>query len=379
MKLFKKMLLLSTMMVLLFGMSVNPASAATKSIVSFDGTPISISSSWGTPFVDSANRVQAPIRVIAEKLGAKISWDQDTQTAIINGTIKIKMGSNEINTAYGTITMDTTAVNKNGRIYIPVRSIANAMGYGVTATTAKNGTITADITTKVNLTISAAASLKDALTDVKALYLKEKPHTTLTINFAGSGTLQKQIEQGADVDLFFSAATSNMDTLKKKGLLIDSTVRNVLGNKLVLVVPADSKVAVNSGFSVVATDPSIKKVALGEPKTVPAGKYAENVFTYLNIMDQVKAKVVYAQDVKQVLNWVETGNVDAGVVYLTDAKISTKVNTIATASEASHTPIVYPAALIKTTNNYTASRDFLNFLTSAKAKTVFDKYGFEVL
>jgi len=376
-KLFKKLLVLSTMLALLFGMSI-PASAATKPIVSFDGNPISISSAYGTPFIDSANRLQAPIRVIAEKLGAKVSWDQNTQTAIIDGTIKVKMGSNEITTAYGTITMDTTAVNQNGRIYIPVRSIANAMGYGVSAT-AKDGTIAADITTKVNLTIAAAASLKDALTEVKDLYLQEKPKTTLTINFAGSGTLQKQIEQGADVDLFFSAATSNMDTLKNKGLLIDNTVRNVLGNKLVLVVPIGSKVPVNSSFSVVASDSSIKKIALGEPQTVPAGKYAENVFTYLNIMDKVKAKVVYAQDVKQVLNWVETGNVDAGVVYLTDAKISTKVTTIATASEASHTPIVYPAALIKSTNNYTASRDFLNFLTSAKAKAVFDKYGFEVL
>lgn len=378
MKLFKKLLVLSTMLALLLGMSINPASAANKPIVSFDGNPISISSAYGTPFIDSANRIQAPIRVIAEKLGAKVSWDQNTQTAIIDGTVKIKMGSNEITTAYGTITMDTTAVNKNGRIYIPVRSIANAMGYGVSATV-KDGTITADITTKVNLTIAAAASLKDALTEIKDLYLQEKPKTTLTINFAGSGTLQKQIEQGADIDLFFSAATSNMDALKNKGLLIDSTVRNVLGNKLVLVVPNDSKVPVNSSFSVVVTDPSIKKIALGEPQTVPAGKYAENVFTYLNIMDKVKAKVVYAQDVKQVLNWVETGNVDAGVVYLTDAKISTKVTTIATASEASHTPIVYPAALIKSTNNYTASRDFLNFLTSAKAKAVFDKYGFEVL
>ncbi len=252
------------------------------------------------------------------------------------------------------------------------------MGYGVSAAN-QNGVVTANITTKVDLTISAAASLKDALTDVQSLYLQEKPKTTLTINFAGSGTLQKQIEQGADVDLFFSAAASNMDVLKTKDLLIDSTIRNVLGNKLVLVVPNDSTVPVNSSFSVVVTDPSVKKVALGEPKTVPAGKYAENVFTFLNILDKVKEKVVYAQDVRQVLNWVETGNVDAGVVYLTDAKISAAVKVIATASEESHTPIVYPAALIKSTNNYTASRDFLNFLTSDKAKAVFDKYGFEVL
>lgn len=377
MKLFKKVLVLVTMMSVIFGMSII-ASAAAHPSVTFDGNPISISSSYGTPFIDSANRVQAPIRVIAEKLGAKVSWDQNTQTAIINGTIKIKIGSKEISTAYGTITMDTTAVNKNGRVYVPIRSIANAMGYGVTATN-KNGAITADITTKVNLTISAAASLKDALTEVKTLYLAEKPKTTLTINFAGSGALQQQIEQGADVDLFFSAATKNMNTLKDKGFLIDSTVRNLLGNKLVLVAPNDSKVPVNSSFSVVVTDASIKKIALGEPKTVPAGDYAQQVFTFLNIMDKVNEKVVYAQDVRQVLNWVETGNVDAGVVYLTDAKISTKVTVIATASEESHKAIVYPAALIKTTNNYTASRDFLNFLTSDKAKAVFDKYGFNVL
>lgn len=377
MKWFKKMLVLTTVMAVLFGMTLT-ASAAAKPSVAFDGTPISISASYGTPYIDSANRMQVPIRVIAEKLGAKVSWDQNTQTAIINGNIKIKMGSPEITTAYGTITMDTTAVNKNGRIYIPVRSIANAMGYGVSST-AQNGTIVANITTKVDLNIAAAASLKDALTDIQALYLKEKPKTTLTINFAGSGTLQKQIEQGADVDLFISAATSNMNTLKDGGHLINSTIRNILGNKLVLVVPNGSKVPVNSSFSVVTTDPSIKKLALGEPKTVPAGKYAEQVFSYLNIMDQVKGKVVYAQDVRQVLNWVETGNVDAGVVYLTDAKISSKVTVIATASEASHEAIVYPAALIKSTNNYTATRDFLNFLTSDKAKAVFDKYGFEVL
>ncbi|MBP1762577.1 MAG: modA2 [Firmicutes bacterium] len=376
MKLFKKLSMLGVLLAIMIGVFIAPVSAAAKAVVAFDGSPISISSSYGTPFIDSANRMQVPIRVIAEKLGAKVAWDGASQTATINGTIKIKVGSNEITTAYGTITMNTTAVIKNDRLYIPVRSVANAMGYGVSASN-ENGVVTADITTKVDLTISAAASLKDAMSEIKTLYAKEKPKTNLNINFGGSGALQQQIEQGADVDLFFSAATSNMDTLKSKGLLIDSTIKNLLGNKLVLVVPNDSNTALNS-FSVV-TDASVKKIALGEPSTVPAGKYAEQVFTYLKILDQVKAKAVYGSDVKQVLNWVETGNADAGVVYLTDAKLSTKVKVVATASEESHKAIVYPAALIKTTNNYTASKDFLNFLTSDKAKAVFDKYGFEVL
>lgn len=377
MKLFRKVLVLSTMMVLLLGMTIDPASAAATPGIAIDGSKISISSSYGTPFIDSANRIQVPMRIISEKLGANVAWDENTKTATIDGKIKFKVGSSEVTTPYGTITMDTQAVIKGGRVYVPVRSAANAIGYGIT-TTSQNGAIIANIITKADLTVSAAASLKDALTDIKALYLKEKPNTKMTINFGGSGALQKQIEQGANVDLFISASTTNMNALKDKELLVNSSIKNLLGNKLVLIVPKDSNITSINSFSAV-TDSSIKKIALGEPKTVPAGTYAEQVFTYLNILDQVKAKAVYASDVKQVLNWVETGNVDAGVVYLTDAKISTQVNTIATASEESHKAIVYPAAVIKASNNYTASRDFVNFMTSDKAKAVFAKYGFDVL
>lgn len=376
MKLFKKIIVLSTMMAILFGMSLAPASAATKPSLSIDGSPISISASYGTPFIDSADRLQVPIRFVSEKLGAKVSWDGNTRTATIDGTIKIKVGSSEISTAYGTVAMDTQAVIKDSRIYVPIRSIANALGYGVTSAN-QNGVISANIITKVDLTVSAAASLKDALTEVKGLYLAEKPNTKMTINFAGSGTLQQQIEQGANVDLFISASAANMDTLKNKDLLVNSSIKNLLGNKLVMIAPLGSKLPTGS-FSIV-TDASVAKIALGEPVTVPAGKYAEQVFSYLNILDQVKAKTVYGSDVKQVLNWVETGNVDAGVVYLTDAKISDKVTVIATATEASHKAIVYPAAVIKASKNYTASRDFVNFLTSGKAKAVFNKYGFDVL
>ena len=376
MNLRKRILMLGTVMALVLAFCLAPAAAATKAVVSLDGTALSISSAYGMPFIDENNRMQVPIRVIAEKLGAKVVWDGDSNTATINGTIKITVGSPEITTAYGTIVMDTRAVNKNGRIYIPVRSVANAMGYGVSANN-KNGVVTADITTKVDLTISAAASLKDALGEIKTLYLAEKPKTNLIINFGSSGALQQQIEQGADVDLFFSAATSNMENLKNKGLLIDSTIRNLLGNQLVLVVPNDSAIAISSFNDV--SEAAVKRIALGAAATVPAGKYAEQVFTHLQNLEQVKAKAVYGSDVKQVLNWVETGNVDAGVVYLTDAKISSKVKVVAAAPQGSHQAIVYPAALIKTTNNYTASRDFLNFLNSDQARGVFDKYGFKVL
>jgi molybdate transport system substrate-binding protein len=177
--------------------------------------------------------------------------------------------------------------------------------------------------------------------------------------------------------MFFSASSANMTTLKDKGLLDNTTIKNMLGNKVVLIVPKDSKISISSFAQVL--DFSIAKVALGEPTTVPAGQYAEQVFTYLKILDKVKAKAVYGKDVKEVLTWVETGNVEAGVVYSTDAKVSTKVKVIATASEASHKSIIYPVAMIKTTKSPEATKDFLNYLSSDSAKAVFLKYGFSVL
>lgn len=376
MKLFKKVLLLSTIAAVIFGMSVVSASAQTAPVIAIDGSALKIQSSLGTPYIDSANRTQAPIRAVAESLGAKISWDQATQTATINGNIKIKMGSSEISTAYGAITMDTKAVNKGGRIYVPVRYVVNALGYDIESST-KNSTLTANVVTKVDLTISAAASLKDALNEVQTLYKAEKPKATLAINYAASGTLQQQIEQGAPVDVFFSAAKSNVTALKDKGLLDNDTIKNLLQNKLVLVVPKDSTAKINDFKDV--TSSTIKKIALGEPTTVPAGKYATQVFTYYNILDAVKAKTVNAKDVREVLTWVESGNVDAGVVYSTDAKTSTKVTVVATATEGSHDQILYPAAVIKSTKHAAAAKDFLNFLTTDEAKAVFVKYGFSVL
>lgn len=377
MKLFKKVLLLSTIAAVIFGMSAVAASAQTKLVVAVDGAPMTIEESLGTPFIDSASRTQVPIRAISEKLGAKIAWDGTTQTATINGSIKIKVGSTEISTAYGTVKMDTQAVNKDGRIYVPFRYVANALGYDIEAKS-ENGTITANVITKADLTVSAAASLKDALNEVQTLYKTEKPNTTIAINYGGSGTLQQQIEQGAPVDLFFSAATSNMTALKDKGLLNDSTIKNLLQNKLVLVVPKDSKATITS-FAEVASSSAIKKLALGEPTTVPAGKYALQVFKYYNATETVTGKAIYAKDVREVLTWVESGNADAGAVYSTDAKTSDKVKVVATATDGSHDPILYPAAVIKSTKHAVATEDFLNFLTTDAAKAIFVKYGFSVL
>lgn len=227
--------------------------------------------------------------------------------------------------------------------------------------------------TAVTLNISAAASLKDSLNEINQLYVAEKANVTLTFNYGSSGTLQQQIEQGADVDIFISAAAKQMDALENKDLIVKDTRKNLLQNQVVLIVPASSSTI--TGFNDLTSDKA-KKIALGEPKSVPAGQYAEEVFIKSGILDKVKPKAVYAKDVKEVLTWVETENADAGIVYETDAKVSNKVKIAAVAPEDSHSPVIYPAAIIKNSKNLDVSKDFMKFLASAKAKAVFEKYGF---
>jgi molybdate transport system substrate-binding protein len=225
----------------------------------------------------------------------------------------------------------------------------------------------------VTLTISAAASLTDVMNEVQKLYMKENPNVTLTMNYGGSGSLQQQIEQGAPVDVFFSAANAQMDALQQKDLLLDGTRKVLLRNKLVLIVPKDSTKV--QGFNDL-TKSEVKNIACGEPGSVPAGKYAQDALTALDLWDKVNSKLVLAKDVRQVLAYVESGDADAGFVYLTDSLLSDKVKVVATADDKINATIVYPVAVIKDTKNEQAARDFLAFLSGAQTQTVYKKYGF---
>lgn len=229
-------------------------------------------------------------------------------------------------------------------------------------------------TAKVDLTVSAAISLKNALDEAKQLYASENPGVTIAINYGASGTLQLQIEQGAPVDVFISAAPKQMDALGAKGLLLEGTRKDLLRNEVVLIVPKDSTTGISSFQDL--TRPSVKRIALGEPTTVPAGLYAKEVLTNLGIYDAVSVKAILAKDVRQVLTYVETGNVDAGIVYSTDALSSSKVKVIAQAPEKSHAPVVYPVAVIKDSKNHSAAKQFAAFLSSPRAAAIFQKYGF---
>jgi molybdate transport system substrate-binding protein len=229
----------------------------------------------------------------------------------------------------------------------------------------------------VTLNVCAALSLTDALKEVNSLYMQGKPNVTITPNFASSGTLQQQIEQGAPADIFISAAATQMDNLQKKELISNDTRQNLLNNKVVLIVPNDSTLGITSFKDL--TNGKVKHIAIGDPEFVPAGKYGQQAFDELGITAQIQPKLVLASDVRQVLTYVETGNVDAGIVYSTDAKTSSKVKVVASAPDSINAKVVYPVAVIKASKNPDTAKDYEDFLFSKQAKALFEKYGFTVV
>jgi molybdate transport system substrate-binding protein len=223
------------------------------------------------------------------------------------------------------------------------------------------------------LTISAAISLKDALDSARQLYISEHRDVRLAMNYGASGTLQLQIEQGAPVDIYISAGSEQMDLLSAKGLLSEGTRHDLLRNEIVLIVPKRTN-GVTSFRDLLK--PAVKHVALGEPTSVPAGKYAEEVLAHFGIAQQVNVKAVLAKDVRQVLTYVETGNAEAGIVYATDALTSAEVSVVAKAPTDSHDPVIYPVAVIKGSKDVAAAEQFEEFLFAPSARAIFTKYGF---
>ena len=226
----------------------------------------------------------------------------------------------------------------------------------------------------VELTVSAAVSLKDALKDLQTAYLTKAPQVKLVFNLGASGSLQKQIEQGAPADIFISAAPKQMNELESKSMIQKPTRRNLVENKLVLIVPQNSPLKIAKFEELANSD--MKRLGIGEPNVVPAGQYAEQALKKLGIWDQVADRIVFAKDVRTVLAYVETGNVDAGIVYKTDAAASSKVKIAAIAPEGSHQPVLYPAAILAGSKNVKAAEDFMVFLSSPDGKAIFEKHGF---
>lgn len=224
------------------------------------------------------------------------------------------------------------------------------------------------------LTILAAASLTDSMNEVISNYASVAPNVKITVSYGSSGALQSQIENGAPADIFFSAANKQMDALNDGGLMMSDSIVKLLKNEIVLVVPADSALSI-SAFEDAATD-AVFKVALGDVDSVPAGQYAQDTFTALNLWDKVSAKAVFGTDVRQVLSWVSASEADCGVVYSTDAASDDSVKVVASAPADTHKAIVYPVGIVKASTQQTAAADFIKYLQSAEGLAVFTKYGF---
>jgi molybdate transport system substrate-binding protein len=225
---------------------------------------------------------------------------------------------------------------------------------------------------RTTITLSVAASLQGAIVEVEATYQRDHRNVEFRNNFGSSGTLAREIEQGAPVDAFISAGTKPMDDLEKKNLLASGTRMNLLRNSLVLIVPQDSKV---TGFDDLAGN-AVRVFALGDPASVPAGQYGRQTLTALGLYDKLQGRIVLGKDVRQVLTYVETGNADAGLVYATDARVSTKVRVAAVAPESSHDAIVYPLAVMAGGHNLETARGFMAYLASPAAQAIFVKHGF---
>lgn len=228
--------------------------------------------------------------------------------------------------------------------------------------------VTEDSSSVDTITISAAASLQDALNEAIEEYNKDND-INIDVNYGGSGALREQILKGAPVDLFISASQGDFKKVEDEDLIIEK--KDYLENKLVLIRPDDST-TVNS----IADLKNAEQIAIGEVDTVPAGKYAKEAFTSLNIFDELEDKYIYVSDVRAVLTYVAQGEVDAGVVYETDAKTEEdNVDIVDEFGKDTHKPIIYPIGTLSDSKEVKAFYDFLNEDSTLE---IFKKYGFTI-
>jgi len=223
--------------------------------------------------------------------------------------------------------------------------------------------------------VSAAASLTDALKEIGAGYEKKSGEKIL-FNFGSSSFLAYQIEQGAPVDIFFSADEAKMDGLEKKNLIVEGTRKSILSNSLVIVIAADKGAAISSPRDL--TSEKIKRLAMAETRTVPAGIYAREFLEKQNLWPTLQSKIVPTENVRGAMAAVEAGNAEAAIVYKTDAALSKKVK-IAYEVPAKEAPAIsYPIALVKEAKNPESAKAFLIHLQSTESSAVFSKFGFIV-
>lgn len=225
-----------------------------------------------------------------------------------------------------------------------------------------------------DVTVSAAASLTNAFKELAPAFEAAHPGTKVLFNFAASDALLVQIAKGAPVDVFASADQETMDKAQQQKLLVDGTRRNFVSNALVVITPAEGGVVLKGLADL--QQPVVKRIAIGKPEGVPAGRYAKGALEKANLWSAVEPKAVFAQNVRQALDYVSRGETEAGFVYATDAFVlKDKVKVLF--SVPTETPISYPIAVTHGGTNVEGGKQFLDFVASAAGQAVLAKYGFQ--
>jgi len=225
------------------------------------------------------------------------------------------------------------------------------------------------------VTLSVAISMKEVVEELGRRFMAARPGVTLRYNLGSSGELQKQIEAGAPIDLFISAAPRQMDELEKKGLVLAATRRVFARNVLIVVKPADSRIDLTKPSDLL--DPRVTKIVIGSPKTVPVGQYAEESLRALGLWERLQAKLVFAENVRQALDYVARGEVDAGFVYTTDA--ATRARQVKEAfrpAEDTYRPILYPVAVVAGAKHPAVAQAYVDLLLSRDGQAVLARFGF---
>lgn len=225
------------------------------------------------------------------------------------------------------------------------------------------------------LTLSVAISMKDATEELGRRFTRSYPGVVLRYNFGASGDLQKQIEAGAPIDLFISAAQRQMDELEKKGLIVSGSRRVFARNVLTIVKPADSKIDIAKPADLL--EPRITRIVVGNPKTVAVGQYTEESLRALGLWDKLQPRLVFAENVRQALDYVARGEVDAGFVYTTDAAVRGRdVKEAVRPPEDTYRPVTYPAAVVKDSRQAALAIAFIDLLVSRHGQQVLARFGF---
>lgn len=265
-------------------------------------------------------------------------------------------------------------------------AIAAVMAFTAAGCSAQESAETTEQADKTEIVVFAAASMTDTMNEIAEMYKTVNPDVDIVYNFDSSGTLKTQIQEGADCDIFISAAQKQMNQLdvnggeeNTEGLdFVDSETRfDLVSNSVVLITPVGNPAGVES-FDDVATD-KVSLIALGN-SDVPVGQYSEEIFNYMGIWDQLnsESKITFGSNVREVLAQVEEGAVDCGVVYSTDAATTDMVEVVASAPEGSHQDVTYPAAVLKTSKNPEAAKAFIDYLKTDECTEVFEKAGFVI-